>query len=71
MPNVRAQIDAAIPDATIVEASDLFRLIRMVKTPDELKAMSAAAELNEKAGIAASEAVADGAVEQEIANVFG
>jgi Xaa-Pro aminopeptidase len=70
MPNVRAQIDAALPDATFIEASDLFRLIRMVKTPDELKAMSAAAALNEKAGIAASEAVADGAVEQEIANVF-
>lgn len=70
MPNVRAQIDAALPDATIINASDLFRLIRMVKTPDELAAMRAAAELNEKAGTAASEAVADGAVEQEIANVF-
>ncbi len=70
MPNVRAQIDAALPDATFIEASDLFRLIRMVKTPDELKAMSAAAALNEKAGIAASEAVAEGAVEQEVANVF-
>ena len=70
MPNVRKQIEEALPDATIIEASDLFRLIRMVKTPDELTAMRAAAELNEKSCIAASKAVAEGAVEREVAGVF-
>ena len=39
MPNVRAQIEAALPDAEIVDAADFFRLIRMVKTPDELAAL--------------------------------
>ena len=70
MPNVRAQIEAALPDAEIVDAADFFRLIRMVKTPDELTALAAAAEVNEKAGIAASNAVAEGATEREVASVF-
>ncbi|MFP6871028.1 MAG: Xaa-Pro peptidase family protein [Nitrospinota bacterium] len=70
MPNVRAQIEEALPEATIIEASDLFRLIRMVKTPDELGAMRAAAALNEKACTAACEAVAEGAVERKVAGVF-
>ena len=69
-PNVRAQIEAALPDAEIVDAADFFRLIRMVKTPDELTALAAAAEVNEKAGIAASNAVAEGATEREVASVF-
>ena len=70
MPNVRAQIEAALPDAEIVDAADFFRLIRMVKTPDEIAALAAAAEVNEKAGIAASNAVAEGATEREVASVF-
>ena len=69
-PNVRAQIEAALPDAEIVDAADFFRLIRMVKTPDEIAALAAAAEVNEKAGIAASNAVAEGATEREVASVF-
>ena len=70
MPNVRAQIEEALPGAELIDASGLFRLIRMVKSPDEIEAMRAAAALNEKACIAASEAVADGAVEREVASVF-
>ena len=69
-PNVRAQIEAALPDAEIVDAADFFRLIRMVKTADEIAALAAAAEVNEKAGIAASNAVAEGATEREVASVF-
>jgi len=70
MPNVRTQIEEALPHATIIEASDLFRLIRMVKTPDELDAMRASAVLNEKACTAACEAVTEGAMEREVAGVF-
>ena len=70
MPNVRAQIEAALPDAEIVDAADFFRLIRMVKTPDEIAALAAAAEVNEKAATAASNAVAEGATEREVASVF-
>ena len=70
MPNVRAQIEGALPDAEIVDAADFFRLIRMVKTPDEIAALAAAAEVNEKAGVAASNAVREGATEREVASVF-
>jgi Xaa-Pro aminopeptidase len=70
MPSVRKQIEEALPDATIIDAADLFRLIRVVKTPDELAALKHAAELNEKACIAASKAVAPGMTELEVAAVF-
>ncbi|MBI3126494.1 MAG: aminopeptidase P family protein [Candidatus Tectomicrobia bacterium] len=70
MPGVRKQIQDALPNATIVNGADLFRLIRMVKTPDELKAMRAAAEVNELACIAASKAVVPGMTENEVASVF-
>ncbi|MEK6709606.1 MAG: Xaa-Pro peptidase family protein [Nitrospinota bacterium] len=64
------QIREALPAADIVEGADLFRLIRMVKTPDELQAMRAAAALNERAATAASNAVAAGATEKEVATVY-
>jgi Xaa-Pro aminopeptidase len=70
MPGVRKQIAEALPDATIIDAADLFRLIRVVKTPDELAALKRAAELNERACIAASKAVAPGMTELEVAAVF-
>ncbi|MBI2177265.1 MAG: aminopeptidase P family protein [Candidatus Tectomicrobia bacterium] len=70
MPDVRKQIEEALPQAAIVDGADLFRLIRMVKTPDELKAMRAAAELNERACSVASLAVREGATENEVSSVF-
>jgi Xaa-Pro dipeptidase len=70
MPDVRKQIEEALPDATLIDAADLFRLIRVVKTPDEITALRRAAELNEAAGIAASKAVAPGMTEREVAAVF-
>lgn len=70
MPNVRGQIEEALPGATMVEGADLFRLIRMVKTPDEIQALRAAAELNDNSATAASNAVAGGATELEVATVF-
>ncbi len=70
MPPVRRRIEEALPGAEILEASDLFRLIRMVKTPDEIDALRAAAALNETACTAAAAAVAAGAAEGEVAAVF-
>ncbi len=70
MPNVRRRLEETLPEATFVEASDLFRLIRMVKTPAELEALREAAALNERACTAASNAVAEGATELEVASVY-
>ncbi len=36
---MRKQIEEALPNAAIIDAADLFRLIRVVKTPDEIAAM--------------------------------
>jgi len=70
MPGVRKQIVEALPEATVIDAADLFRLIRVVKTPDEIAALSAAAELNERASIAASNAVRPGVSENQVTEVF-
>lgn len=70
MPDVRRQIGEALPRATLHDASDLFRLVRMVKTPAELEALRAAAALNEEAATAAAGAVAAGASELEVARVY-
>jgi len=70
MPDVRKQIEEALPEATLIDGADLFRLIRVVKTPDEIAALRRAAELNEKAATAASKAVAPGMTELEVAAVF-
>jgi len=70
MPAVRRRLDELLPKATILDAGDLFRLIRAAKTPAELDALRAAAEVNERAGTEACKAVADGAVEEEVAAVY-
>lgn len=70
MPDVRRQIGEALPGATILDGSDLLRLIRMVKTPVELEALRAAAALNEAAATAAARAVAAGTSELEVARVY-
>jgi Xaa-Pro aminopeptidase len=70
MPGVRRQIAEALPDATIIDAADLFRLIRVVKTPDEIAALKAAADLNERACVAASRAVTPGISEYEVTEIF-
>ncbi len=40
-----------LPDATIKDCTNLIRMIRMVKSPEELKRMSRAAEISEQAGM--------------------
>ncbi len=70
MADVRRQIAEALPGASVLEASDLFRLIRIVKTPAELEALRAAAALNEEAATAAAQAVAAGVPELEVARVY-
>jgi len=44
------EIRSGLPKASIQNCSNLIRLIRMVKTPEELKRLTRAAEINEQAG---------------------
>jgi len=46
---VRAQLAQTMPEATLLDASDLFRLIRMVKSHDEIDGLRKACELNDRA----------------------
>jgi len=59
-----------LPNCEILYGSDLFRLIRQVKTDDEIKAMKDAADLNESASIAACNEIKIGMSEYEIASVY-
>lgn len=57
-------------NAPILPGANLFRLIRMVKTPEELERLRAAAAVNEEAYRAIFRAVREGISEQEVAAVW-
>ena len=57
-------------DLDVVPALDLLRMIRMVKTPDELRLLRSAARKTELAQLASMEAVAAGASWAEAQRVF-
>ena len=59
-----------LPNCEIVDSADLFRLIRAVKTEDEIKAMKLAAKLNEEASVAACSEIKIGMKETDIAKVY-
>ena len=50
-PASKALIERGLPRATIKDCSNLIRLIRMVKTEDELSKLTRAAEISERAAM--------------------
>ena len=52
-PRVKAAIEAGLPKAQIKDCSNLIRLIRMVKTEDELSRLIRSAEISEAAAMEA------------------
>jgi Xaa-Pro aminopeptidase len=50
-PSAKAEIAESLPKASIMDCSDLIRLIRMVKTEEELARLTRAAEISEEAGM--------------------
>ena len=50
-PETREKIARALPKASIKDCSSLIRLIRMVKSPEELARLRRAAEIGEQAGM--------------------
>ena len=50
-PSAKAEITKALPKAKIMDCSDMIRLIRMVKTEEELARLTRAAEISEEAGM--------------------
>ena len=62
--------DMGLPHLKVVDATNIFREIRMIKSPDEVELMRKAAHINEAACRAATHAIREGAAWSEIENVF-
>lgn len=67
---VQDYLRASLPQARFSAASDLFRLIRMVKTPEEIERLRKAAALNEKAMRTIFEKACVGCSELDLAREF-
>ena len=63
-------LQASVPDAKFQDASDLFRLIRMIKSDDEIARLRRACALNESAVQAMYRAAAIGISEFELSGEF-
>ena len=69
-PGTRGALEAALPDVSFLDASNLFRLIRLQKTEEEIERMRAAALLNEEAVAAFHREMAVGRTEREVASHY-
>jgi Xaa-Pro dipeptidase len=65
-PRTMEKLKSDLPDAQIVEAFELFRIIRMVKTTDEIERMRIVGVKNERAAGALLDGVAEGVSEEEL-----
>ncbi len=64
------ELQGVLDNCEVIPSSDLFRLIRMVKTDNEISAMKAAADLNETASISACKEIKIGMKESDIAKIY-
>jgi Xaa-Pro dipeptidase len=67
---IKGALRAALPNAKFHDASDLFRLIRMIKSDDEIARLKRACELNEAAVRAMFQSAAVGRTELELCGEF-
>ena len=65
-----AQLRQALPDARLLDCSNLIRLLRMVKTGDEIERLGQAAEISEAAAMTAMEQASPGDNVQEVVRRF-
>ena len=65
-----AQLRRALPDARLLDCSNLIRLLRMVKTGDEIERLGQAAEISEAAAMTAMEQASPGDNVQEVVRRF-
>jgi Xaa-Pro aminopeptidase len=69
-PETRDLIVEGLPHAKVMDAFELFRVIRMVKTPDELERIKEAGLLNERAAQSVLTRLAEGVSEEELTQHF-
>ena len=65
-----AQLHRALPDARLLDCSNLIRLLRMVKTGDEIERLGQAAEISEAAAMTAMEQASPGDNVQDVVRRF-
>ena len=69
-PATLEEIISGLPHATILDAFELFRVIRMVKTPEELERIKTVGLLNERAAQSVVNRLAEGVSEEELTQHF-
>lgn len=69
-PAIRERIVSGLPNAQILDAFELFRIVRMVKTPEELDRLTKVGLLNERATQSVLDRMADGVSEEELTQQF-
>ena len=69
-PTTRERIMNDLPNAKILDAFELFRVVRMVKTPEELERIITVGLSNERATMTAVDRVAEGVSEEELTQQF-
>ena len=67
---LKEELRGSLPEARFFDASDLFRLIRMIKTSDEIERLRKAAALNERAVQAIFKKAQVGCDELELASEY-
>jgi Xaa-Pro aminopeptidase len=66
-PSIATGFREALPDAKVVPAASLLRMVRRVKTPEEVRRISVATHIAEEAILAAMAIAAEGTTELELA----
>ena len=69
-PETRELIVQGLPQAQILDAFELIRVIRMVKTPEEMERIKVAGLLNERAAQSVLDRLAEGVSEEELVQHF-
>ena len=68
--HVRDELRRRLPKASVIDATNLVRLIRMVKTEEEIQLLKTAAEITESAATVCLSSAMRGASVKEIARIF-
>lgn len=69
-PSTREEIVRGCPHGKLIDAFELFRVVRMIKTPEEIERLKTAGLLNEAATQSVLNLLAEGVSEEELAQHF-
>lgn len=70
LPQAWDKLAAALPEATLVRAADIFRYARAIKTPEEIARLRRSAQIADQSITAALAVARPGATEMDLARAF-